>query len=516
VLCFITGGVLQKERIARLLILALVLLVDAASLAFSVYLISVAVGVYAMTIAVLFLGLSLLAAVFNTIAALWYYNSLFYKIKFRDVLKPRKLTHYPTVAIAVPTYNEDPKLVENTLKRLLEIDYPKDRLKIYLADDSTNEETTLELISFSRANGINYIHRSNREGFKAGALNNLLKYSKEEFFAIFDADEYLVNKRFLKDLLPHFDDPNVGYVQTDKHYAKGSLFANSIDLLNSFFFRFVQPSRAFHNTSTFAGSCGIVRRSAIDAVGGFPGVVLEDTFFSLEVKLSGFKGIYIPKTYAFGRPMEHFTTFARQQWRYNYGGTEFLAYYLKNAHSQKLGMKEHIDYIAHGFGLNYLSVVVIFFTILSVLIAFSNFPFEHTKLAMLLNPAYTKLYLELLVSLATVVSFIGPIIITRAYFKSFKTGIMVFLLNFAVTFIRAKAAFAALLKLSPKWVKAGGNARNNILGALRSSITEVAFSSMLFGLAFIALLQSNISGGAWLMWFGALYISTLFFFYKYG
>ncbi|MGC8586904.1 MAG: glycosyltransferase [Candidatus Micrarchaeia archaeon] len=507
---------MQKERIARLLIFALVILVDIASLAFSVYLISVASGLYTMVIAALFFGLSLLAATFNTIAATWYYNSLFYKVKFKEMLKAKKITHYPTVAIAVPTYNEDPKLVENTLSRLLKIDYPKSKFRVYLADDSTNSETVSELIRFSKANGINYVHRSNREGFKAGALNNLMKYSNEEFVAIFDADEYLVNKRFLIELLPYFDNPEVGYVQTDKHYAKGSLFANSIDLLNSFFFRFVQPSRAFHNTSTFAGSCGIVRRSVIDAVGGFPGVVLEDTFFSLAVKLNNFKGLYIPKTYAFGRPMEHFTAFARQQWRYNYGGTEFLAYYLKNARKEKLGIKEHMDYITHGFGLNYLSVVVVLFTILSMLIAFSNFPFEHTRLAMLLNPEYTKLYLEILVSLATVISFIGPILITRAYFKSFKAGIMVFLLNFAVTFIRAKAAIAAVLKLNPKWIKAGNNAKNSIIGALRNSVTEVAFSSMLFGLAFVALLQSNISGGVWLMWFGALYISTLFFFYKYG
>jgi len=161
------------------------------------------------------------------------------------------------------------RLYEKTLKKLRTIDYPKDKVNFYLLDDSSDSELADMLRKVAERNGFRFIHRNERKGFKAGALNNFLRQSDEELIAIFDADEYLVNKDFLKDLVPAFDDPEVGYIQTEKRYANSNFFANSINLFNSFFFSFIQPSRASRNTSIFAGSCGINKRKQLIMLADF-------------------------------------------------------------------------------------------------------------------------------------------------------------------------------------------------------------------------------------------------------
>jgi cellulose synthase (UDP-forming) len=89
----------------------------------------------------------------------------------------------------------------------------------------------------------------------------------------------------------------------------------------------VQPSRALNNTAIFAGSCGLIRRSALDKIGGFPEYIIEDTFFSFESDMHNYTSIYIPKVYAYGKPITTFTELVKQQWRYNYGDTQFMMYY---------------------------------------------------------------------------------------------------------------------------------------------------------------------------------------------
>ncbi len=508
---------LDYGQAARFSTIPLVILLDIVGVGFAGYLLLISSNLYTAAIAMIFILLTVIATFFNTLAAFSYYDSYFYEKKFKEIeacMKP--MQRYPTVAIAVPTYNEDPKMVERTIGKLMGMEYPRDRFKIYLLDDSTNEGIAAELREFSQQKGIAYVHRNDREGFKAGALNNMLKSSMEEFVAIFDADEYLVNRKFLLNLIPFFEDKKVGYVQTEKRYAKSNFFANSIDLFNGFFFSFVQTSRATHNTSTFAGSCGIVRRRALDDIDGFPEYIIEDTFLSFKQKIKKYKSVYIPRVYALGRPISKFSIFAKQQWRYNYGGTQFLGFYLKNRNKRHFKLTEHVDYISLGFGLNYLSIVLLLFTVLSILIVFADFPFNSYSLSML-NQVYIKSYLEIFGIMALLLSFIAPILVSRIYFGSFSYGVMIFLLNFALTFIRTRAAIAATLHFSPMkgWAKGESQRLRRILAAFRNSMAEVVFSVVLFVLSIFAFMANNLSGGVWLVWYSLLYSSTFYFFYRY-
>jgi cellulose synthase (UDP-forming) len=515
------GGLFKENKYLRMFTLALFVVLALAGLAFSLYILYEAHTVYMYALGLFLLGLSLVSGFFNVFAGFLYYRSYFYD-RHLDALKAalKPMRRFPTVAIAMPVYNEDPKLVMRNMLQLTRLNYPKDRVRFYLLDDSTEGGIAAQLKEFAAEHGITYLHRAERNAFKAGNLNNMLKYSKEEFLAVFDYDEYLTNTNFLLDLIPYFHDKDIGYIQTEKSSFGGTFFSDSVNLFDAFFFKFIQPARAFDNTAIFAGSCGIIRRKALDRIGGFPEYVIEDTFLSFESNLHNYKGLYIPKIYAYGRPIRTFSALSKQQWRYNYGDTQFLLYYFKRRTSRfkRASPLWNIDYITHGFGLNYLSVTLILFTIASIMIVFSNLQFVHLSLFQIMSSGSAMIYLEIMGALAVILSFFMPVFLTRVYFKSVTKGLMVFILNFSLAMVRTKAAISAIFNRRPswQWTRRAQGRKGYLLYSLYSTRYELGFSSLLFALGGMAYLTNNITGSLWLALYGALYTGATFMMYKYG
>ncbi len=514
---------ISKQFLMRLSTVLLFTFLAALGVLFSVYLVISANSLYMYLVAFCFILLALISGFFNIATSYWYYRSYFYDAYLREIrsrLKP--LTHFPAVAIAMPVFNESPEVVEKNMLRLMDMNYPKNKLVFYLLDDSTSDEVKSRLSKFSSTHGIRYIHRESRKGFKAGALNNMLRESNEDYVAIFDYDEYLTNINFLKDTLPYFADEELSYIQTTKRYAKGTFFSDTVALFDAFFFRFVQPARALNNTAIFAGSCGIIRKASLDKIGGFPEYIIEDTFFSFESDLSKFKSLYVPKVYALGAPVTNFSQVAKQQWRYNYGDTQFLMYFFsrkRNGRKTKpLSPLSNMDYMTHGFGFNYLSIIVIMFTLTSILVVYSSNPIAHITPSQIFSSKYINFDLELFGISAFLFSFLTPVILTKIYFGSFKKGFMVFMINFALAFIRSKAAFSAVLNRTPKagWIRARLGMDKKAFIAARHSFVEILFSILLLILGGFAIVIDNFSGGLWLLWYGMLYSTTFYFFYKYG
>lgn len=511
---------LEKGFLTRLVTSMMFIILSAAGIGFAIYLFFVSNSVYTYMIAIVFMLLSLVSGFFNLYASIWYARSYFYDGYLAQIRKGlRPLGTLPTIAVIMPSFNEEAQMVEENLARLRKLDYPKDKIKFYLADDSTKKEISDELEKFCDKNGIEFLHRANRDGYKAGALNNVLKKSTEQYVAIFDADEYLTNANFLKDLLPYFQDPTLSYVQTEKRYRKGTFFSDSIDIFDAFFFKFIEPARALNNTAVFAGSCGLIRRSAIDKIGGFPEYVIEDTFFSFESDMHNFTSLYVPKVYALGKPIETFSSLVKQQWRYNYGDTQFIGYFFKrNGLSKRTSPFSSADYITHGFGLNYLSVFLILFTILSIGIVFSTVPFAHITIKEFFAQNQLSFDLELLGLFAFTLSLFVPVVLAKMYFNSLRKGLMVFLLNYALAFVRTKAAIATFLNKDPgmQWNRNRISQRTDLASSLYNTRVEILFSGLMFVLAFMAFSQSNIAGTLWLVWYGILYALTTFFLIKYG
>jgi cellulose synthase (UDP-forming) len=513
----------NKLYTGRILTVALFTILSIAGFGFAVYLFYVATSPYMYLLAIAFALLAAAAGFFNIYASIWYYRSFFYDEylgKIRSRLKP--MDRYPTVAMIMPMYNEDPAMVEANIRDLKTMNYDKKKLRLYVADDSTDKNIAAEMADLSKKYNFTYVHRDDRRGYKAGALNNVINnYVKEEFIAVFDADEKLVDRNFVLDMLPYFQDEKLCYIQTEKRYMKGNFFSDSIDIFDAFFFRFIQPARAMNNTAVFAGSCGLIRRSAFINIGGFPEYVIEDTFFSFESDMHGWKSLYVPKIYAMGRPIKTFTELSKQQWRYNYGDTQFLTYFFKRkGWKTRKSPLATTTYLAHGFGLNYLSVVLILFTLISVGIVFSTVPFAHINFWQFIETNHIQEDLELLGFFAFSLSLLTPVFLTKVYFKSWSKGLMVFFLNYALAIVRTKAALSTVIKMNPgvHWnrLKTMRENNNKILATLYATRVELAFALCLFGLAYLALAESNIAGGIWLGWFGCLYSLTTVFMHKYG
>jgi cellulose synthase/poly-beta-1,6-N-acetylglucosamine synthase-like glycosyltransferase len=206
----------------------------------------------------------------------------------------------PPVTIQLPIYNER-YVVERLLDAVTQIEYPRDLLQIQVLDDSTDETHpyTERLVGQLRAMGhpIEYHHRSNRHGFKAGALQEGLATATGEFVAIFDAD-FVPPKDFLTRSVHFFTDPQVGMVQTrwsylNRHY---NLLTEVQAMLLDGHFVLEHGARygggLFFN---FNGTGGILRRAMIDNSGGWQHDTLtEDSDLSYRAQLEGWKFVYTP------------------------------------------------------------------------------------------------------------------------------------------------------------------------------------------------------------------------------
>ena len=231
----------------------------------------------------------------------------------------------PRVTVQLPIFNEQ-YVVDRLLDAVCRLDYPKEKLDIQLLDDSTDETVEVARILVDRyaalGHPVKYIHRDNREGFKAGALAEGLKTAKGEFVAIFDAD-FVPPPDFLLKCIHHFTDPKVGMVQTrwthiNRNY---SLLTQVEAILLDGHFVLEHSGRArsgvFFN---FNGTAGMWRRRAIDEAGGWEHDTLtEDTDLSYRSQLKGWKFVYLQDVECPAELPVEMTAFKTQQARWAKG-----------------------------------------------------------------------------------------------------------------------------------------------------------------------------------------------------
>jgi cellulose synthase/poly-beta-1,6-N-acetylglucosamine synthase-like glycosyltransferase len=225
----------------------------------------------------------------------------FYKNRNRVAGPPPEISAWPRVTVQLPIYNER-YVIERLIETVAQFDYPRDLLDIQVLDDSTDEtqEVARNCVERYQALGlpISYLHRANREGFKAGALQEGLKSAAGEFIAIFDAD-FIPPPDFLRRTVPYFSDTRLAMAQTrwsyiNRHYSP--LTEVEAILLDGHFV--VEHSARFRSGLffNFNGTAGIWRRTAIDDAGGWQHDTLtEDTDLSYRAQLRGWHFIYLPE-----------------------------------------------------------------------------------------------------------------------------------------------------------------------------------------------------------------------------
>ncbi len=218
---------------------------------------------------------------------------------------PPPVIHWPRVTIQLPIFNER-YVIERLVEAVSRFDYPPELLDVQALDDSTDETCDVARACVERhaAQGmpVVYIHRTHREGYKAGALENGLKTAKGEFVAIFDAD-FIPEPDFLRRTIPYFLNPDggekIGMVQTRWTYLNSdySLLTNVETILLDGHFVVEHGGRSRRGTFfNFNGTAGVWRRKAIDDAGGWEHDTLtEDTDLSYRAQLKGWKFLYLPQ-----------------------------------------------------------------------------------------------------------------------------------------------------------------------------------------------------------------------------
>jgi cellulose synthase/poly-beta-1,6-N-acetylglucosamine synthase-like glycosyltransferase len=256
------------------------------------------------------------------------YTMAYQYFKYRKNYKPnppQQFDELPLVTIQLPIFNEQ-FVIDRLVEAICAIDYPREKLEIQVLDDSTDEtvEVAAAIVERYAAMGhpIVYIHRTNRHGYKAGALDAGLKVAKGEFIAIFDAD-FVPPTNWLMKVIHHFAEPEIGMVQTRwTHLNRDYSILTQIEaILLDGHFVLEHGARArsgeFFN---FNGTAGMWRRQAIYDGGGWQHDTLtEDTDLSYRSQMAGWKFKYLPDVECPSELPIEMTAFKTQQARWAKG-----------------------------------------------------------------------------------------------------------------------------------------------------------------------------------------------------
>jgi len=258
----------------------------------------------------------------------YYMSYLYYRYRGNLPVPAGRLDRVPHVTVQLPLFNEM-YVCERLIDAVASIEYPRDRLEIQVLDDSTDETQAIARAAVERHRragvDIAYLHRDDRSGFKAGALQAGLSVAKGELVAVFDAD-FVPGPDFLRKTVHYFADGKVGMVQVRwEHINRGfSLLthAQSVFLDGHFVIEHTARNRSgrFFN---FNGTAGIWRRQAIVDGGGWQHDTLtEDLDLSYRAQLAGWRFVYLPEVTSPAEVPVDMNAFKSQQARWAKGSIQ--------------------------------------------------------------------------------------------------------------------------------------------------------------------------------------------------
>ena len=250
------------------------------------------------------------------------YFQVVWPLNRQPVPLPKDMSQWPTVDIFVPTYNEDLNVVKNTIYASLGIDWPKDKLTIWILDDGGRETFR----QFAETVGVKYIARTTHEHAKAGNINNALKYAKGEFVSIFDCD-HVPTRSFLQMTMGWFlKEKELAMMQTPHHFFSPDPFERNLGRFRktpnegTLFYGLVQDGNDMWDATFFCGSCAVIRRVPLDQIGGIAvETVTEDAHTSLRLHRLGYSSAYMRIPQAAGLATESLSAHIGQRIRWARG-----------------------------------------------------------------------------------------------------------------------------------------------------------------------------------------------------
>jgi cellulose synthase (UDP-forming) len=247
----------------------------------------------------------------------------------------------PTVDVFIPSYNEDEYILATTIAAAKSMDYPSNKLTVWLLDDGGTDQKCndpnpvkaeaarkrrVELMALCDQLGAVYLTRKRNEHAKAGNMNNALAVSTGEIVVVFDAD-HAPFRSFLRETVGHFArDPKLFLVQTPHVFLNPDPIEKNLRTFhkmpseNEMFYSSIQRGLDKWNGSFFCGSAALLRRSALETVGGFSGITItEDCETALDLHSQGWTSVFVDKPLIAGLQPETFASFIGQRSRWCQG-----------------------------------------------------------------------------------------------------------------------------------------------------------------------------------------------------
>ncbi|MCD6452974.1 MAG: glycosyltransferase [Dehalococcoidales bacterium] len=226
----------------------------------------------------------------------------------------------PSVAVIIASFNEDPIMLEDTIASVTNLEYTNKR--VYLLDDSTKQELQKAAEMLAQRYKCIYVHRVNRRGYKAGAINDLLRNLKEKYAAVFDADQKPVSG-FLKEIIPLLEEnTRLAFVQTPQFYEKAQYSPVALGAFHqqSVFYEYICEGKSTSSATFCCGTNVVFRTEALHSIGGFDETsITEDFATSVRLHYKRWQSLYYNKVCAYGLAPETLAGYFTQQMRWATG-----------------------------------------------------------------------------------------------------------------------------------------------------------------------------------------------------
>lgn len=435
---------------------------------------------------------------------------------------PGRFEELPRVTVQLPMYNEM-YVAERLIEAVSQLDYPNDKLEIQVLDDSTDETKHLVARKVEELQERGYdavlLHREDRTGFKAGALEAGQKVAKGEFLLVFDAD-FVPTSTILMDLIHHFSDPRIGMVQArwghiNRDYSVLTR-VQAMMLDGHFIIEHIARNRSgrFFN---FNGTAGMWRRSAIIDAGGWQHDTLtEDMDLSFRAQLRGWKFAYVPTALAPAEVPCEMNSFKGQQFRWAKGSAQTTKKLLLTVLRADIPFKVKLECLFH-LTNNFAYVFLVILAMLQLPNMLLRREIERPELLLLDVPLF----------LATCMSIVVFYLTThRALYPDLWDAVrrlpLMMAVSIGLSINNARAVVEGLLGRESEFVRTPKHgiiqrADRWVVTRYKASKRAVwTFMELGFGLYFVATIGLAIATGAWinipflvLFMIGFLYVGML-------
>jgi cellulose synthase/poly-beta-1,6-N-acetylglucosamine synthase-like glycosyltransferase len=399
-------------------------------------------------------------------------------------------TYRPMVSLHIPAYNEPPELLIETIKAVERIDYPN--FEVVVMDNNTKDPAVwgpVEQYCRGRQR-VRFVHVAPWPGYKAGACNLALRrYTdpRAEVIGLVDADD-IVRPEYLRETVPYFCDPHLGFVQTcesNRDYEGSAYYTACVDSYKGFYMA-VMSSRNERDSVPFVGTMGLFRRSALAEVGGWnEWCISEDTEASVRVLKAGWSGVYLPRCFGRGIVPPTYAGLNTQRYRWCFGAMQILRLHWRsfmpwdNDADNHLTLEQRRDYLLGCLGWM-RDLIMVGFSLLLLAITGLLLSGSHFDLSPFAG--YLSLLPMALILVATVC-----MTYTLQHWTgiSFRRALLGLVISLSACWVTARACIDGLCRREGVFRRTSktGASRHRLRAALRLSRAEALVGSALWASA---------------------------------